>query len=123
MTEWIRKASLAMRPPWSIVVRYRFHIGRSGLGSPFYEIVGRIDENLDPGGGQAHVCRARLLLLSRHSFMEKERRTVEVKPGNPTKVPQLVSAERFRIPADRCSSVGHDQHHRDGGARIRVTHT
>jgi len=82
MTKWIGKASLTMRPTWRIVLSYRFHIGCANLSSPFYEVIGRIDENLDPGGRQAHVRGARLLLLTRHSFVEKERRAIEVKPSN-----------------------------------------
>jgi hypothetical protein len=32
---------------------------------------------------------------------------VEVKCGNPIEVPQLPSAERFRVPGDRRGSVRH----------------
>jgi hypothetical protein len=72
MSERIGKASLTMHPPRRVVIGKPFHVGRPSLSSPFDEYVGRIDENLDPGGRQAHICRARLLLLTRHSFVEKE---------------------------------------------------
>ena len=72
MTKWIGKASLTMRSPRRIVLSYRFHIGRTSVCSPFYEVIGRIDEDLDPGRRQAHVRRARLLILTRHSFVEEE---------------------------------------------------
>jgi len=81
MTKWIGKASLTMRSPRRIVLSYRFHIGCTSLCSPFYEVIGRIDEDLDPGRRQAHLPRARLLSLTRHSFVEKERRAIEVKPS------------------------------------------
>src|ERR1019366_9610265 len=123
MTKWIGNASLTMWPPWRIVLSYRFHIGRASLCSPFYEVIGRIDENLDPGRRQAHVRRARLLILTRHSFVEKERRVIEVEPSDAVKVPQLAGAKRLRVPADRCGSVGDDQHHREGWARSRVAHS
>ena len=64
MTKWIGKASLTMQPPRRIVLSYRFHIGRASLSIPFYEVIGRIDEDFDPGRRQAHVRRARLL----HSY-------------------------------------------------------
>jgi hypothetical protein len=123
MTKRIGKASLTMRPPWRIVLSYRFHIGRASVCSPFYEVIGRIDENLDPGGRQAHVRRARLLILTRHSLVEEERRAIEVKPSNAVKVPQLGGAKRPRVPADRSGSIGHDQHHREGWARGLVAHS
>ena len=37
----------SMRPPWRLVLSYRFHIGRASLCSPFYEVIRRIDEDLD----------------------------------------------------------------------------
>jgi len=123
MTKWIGKASLTMRPPWRVVLAYRFHVGRASLCSPFDEVIGRIDENLDPGGRQAHGSRARLLILTRHGFVEEERRATEVKPSNAAKVPQLAGAKRRRVPPDRCVSVGHDQHHREGWARSRAAHS
>jgi hypothetical protein len=123
MTKWIGKASLTMQPPRRIVLSYRFHIGRASLCSPFYEVIGRIDEDFDPGRRQAHVRRARLLILTRHSFVEKEWRAIEVKPGNAVKIPQLAGAKRLRVPADRGGSVGHDQQHREGWVRSRVAHS
>src|ERR1035438_10172247 len=93
MTKWIGKASLTMRSPRRIVLSYRFHIGRTSLCSPFYEVIGRIDEDLDPGRRQAPVRRARLLILTRHSFVEEERRAIEVKPSNAVKIPQLAGAK------------------------------
>ncbi len=82
MTKWIGKASLTMQSPRRIMLRPRFHIDRASLCSPFYEGVGRIDEDFDPGRRQAHVGRARLLILTRHSFVQKEGRAIEVKPSN-----------------------------------------
>jgi hypothetical protein len=123
MTKWIGKASLTMQPPRRIVLSCRFHIGRASLCSPFYEVIGHIDEDFDPGRRQAHVRRARLLTLTRHSFVEKEWRAFEVKPGNAAKIPQQPGAEPLRIPADRGGSVGHDQHDREGWARSRVAHS
>ena len=63
MTKWIGKASLTMRPPWRIVFSCGFHVGRASSCSPFYEVIGGIDEDLDPGRCQAHVRRARLLIF------------------------------------------------------------
>ena len=123
MTKWIGKASLTMQPPRRIVLSYRFHIGRASLCSPFYEVIGRIDEDFDPGRRQAHVRRARLLILTRHSFVEIERRAIKVEPSNAVKVPQLAGAKRLRVPAGRGGGVGHDQHHREGRARSRVAHS
>lgn len=82
MSKWIGEASLTMRSPWRIVLSYRFYIGRASLCSPFYEVIGCIDEDLDPGRRQAHVRRARLLIPTRHTFVDKERRAIEVKPSN-----------------------------------------
>jgi hypothetical protein len=123
MTKWIGKASLTMQPPRRIVLSYRFHIGRASSCSPLYDVIGRIDEDFDPGRRQAHVRRARLPILTRHSFVEKEWGAIEVKPGNAVKIPQLAGAKRLRVPADRGGSVGHDQHHREGWARSRVAHS
>jgi hypothetical protein len=123
MTKWIGKASLTMQPPRRMVLSCGFHVGRASLCSLFYEVIGGIDEDFDPGRRQAHVRRARLLILTRHGFVEKEWRAIEVKPGNAVKIPQLAGAQRLRVPADRSGSVGHDQHYRKGWARRRVTHS
>ena len=112
MTKWIGEASLTVRPPRRVVRADRFHVGRASLCSPFDEVIGRIDENLDPGGRQAHGSRARLLILTRHGFVEEERRATEVKPSNAAKVPQPAGTKRRRVPLHRCVTVGHDQHHR-----------
>jgi hypothetical protein len=123
MTKWIGKASLAMQPPWRVVLSDRFHICRASLCSPFYEVIGRVDEDFDTGRRQAHLRRARLLILTRHSLVEKERRAIQVKPSNALKIPQLAGAKRPCVPADGSGSVGHDQHHREGWARSRVAHS
>ena len=122
MTEWIGKTSLTMRPPRRVVLSCRFHVGRASLGSPFDEVIGRVDENLYPGRRQAHRSRALLLILARHGFVDKERRATEVEPGNAAEVPQLAGAKRRRVPPHRCISVGHDQHHREGWSRGRNAH-
>jgi len=105
-----------MQPSRRIVLSYQFHIGRASLCSPFYEVIGRIDEDFDLGRRQARVHRARLVIHTWHSFVEKEWRAIEVRPGNAVKIPQLAGAKRLRVPADRGGSVGHDQHHRKGWA-------
>jgi hypothetical protein len=51
MTEWIGKASLAMRPPWNIVVRHRLHIGRAGLSNSLYEFPGASTQTRSAGLG------------------------------------------------------------------------
>src|SRR5664279_3379267 len=81
MTEWIGEASLTMWTPWCIVLNHRFHLGRASLSRPLYEVIRRSDEHFDPGRRQAHVRRARLLLLARHSFVEEEWRAIEVEPS------------------------------------------
>jgi hypothetical protein len=73
-------------------------------------VFGRIEEDLDAGGRHAHIRRARLLLLARHGFVEKEWCAAKVKRGNPIKIPQLAGAKRFGVPGGRRCSVGHDQH-------------
>lgn len=76
MTKWIGEASLTMQPPRRIVLSCWFHIGRAGLGGSLDEVIGRTDEDFDPGRRQAHVRRAGLLILTWHSFVEKEWRAI-----------------------------------------------
>ena len=82
MTKGIGKASLTMGTPLRVVVSCLFHIGRAGLHSALYELIGSGDENLDPSGCEACLSRAQLLPLTRHSFVEKECRATELKPSN-----------------------------------------
>ena len=123
MTKGIGKTSLTMGSLWRVVVSCLFHIGRAGLHSALYELIGSGDENLDPSGCEAGLSRAQLLPLTRHSFVEKEWRATELKPGNAAQVPQLSGAKRCLIPPHRSISVGHDQHHREGWLRIRGIHS
>lgn len=123
MTKGIGETSLTMATPWCVVVSCLFHIGRPGLRSALYELIGSGDENLDPSGCEAGLCRAQLVPLTRHSFVEKEWRATELKPSNAAQVPQLFGAKRRPIPPHRSISVGHDQHQREDWLRIRVVHS
>ena len=123
MTKGIGKTSLTMGTPWCVVVSGLFDIGRAGLHSARYELIGNSDEDLDPSGCEAGLSRAQLLPLTRHSFVEKEWRATQLKPSNAAQVPQLSGAKRRLIPPHRSISVGHDQHHREGWLRIRVVHS
>ena len=123
MTEGIGKTSLTVGTPWCVVVNCLFYLGRPGLRSPLYELIGSRDENLDPSCCEAGLRRTALLPLAWHSFVEKEWRSTELKPRNAAQVPQLSGAKRRRIPPHRSVSVGHDQHHREGWLPSRAVHS
>lgn len=120
MTERIGKAALTMWSPRRVVLSDRFHIDGSRLCSPCNEFIRRIDEDLDPRRRQTHGGRTRLLLLARHSLVQEERCAIQMKPGDAVKVPQQAGAQRTRVPADRSSCIGNDQHHRQSCTRIPV---
>ena len=87
MAKGIREPALTMGTTWCGVVSGLFHIGRPGLRSPLYELIGSGDENLDPSGCEAGFCRAHLLPFARHSFVQEEWRATELEPRNAAQVP------------------------------------
>lgn len=125
MSERIGEAALAMHSPRGFMVGRGFYRRRAGLPRVINEAVWFINEDLDPRGGQAGVARALLCLPAWYSLVNEERRAVDLKAGNSAEVPQLGGAQCRRVPADRRSRVGNDQHHRKkrrGGFAIRRLH-
>ena len=83
MTEGIGKTSLTMGTPWRVVVGGLFDIGRPGLHSPLYELIGSSDENFDPVVVKP-ASRAPLLPY-RHGFVEKNGAPPSSSPATPPK--------------------------------------
>ena len=123
MPEGISEAPLHMRPPRDFMVCRILYVCCSGLSGAMDQFVGVIDENLDTRRGQPHMAWARLCRLARYGFVQKERCSIQVKPRDPTEVPQLRSAERSCVPVNRRCSVGNDQHDRMDGRATAQSRT
>ena len=110
MPERIREASLPVCSPRGLVHGHVLDVRRTMSSRAVDQVVGIVDEYLDPRGGQPDFGRARLTFFAWYCFVQKERRATQVEPGHPIQVPQLSRAERCPVPTDRSAGVRHDQH-------------
>lgn len=92
MPERIREPSLAMSSPRGFAIDRRLYVGRAGFGGAIDEVARLIDEELDPGGGQPNVGRARLFRLAWYGLMYEEWGAVYMKAGHASQVPELARA-------------------------------
>ena len=113
VTERIAETALAMNSPRRRVIRRGFYRRRARFGSAIDEAARLIDKDLDPRGGQPNVGRAGLRIAARHRLVNEERGAVEMESGNSAQVSEFARVECRFVPADRRSSVGNDQHHRN----------
>ena len=112
MPERIRKASLAMSSPRGLMIGGMLDIRRTGPGGAIDERSGFLNEDLDPSGGQANICRAWLVRLAWDGLMHEEGSAFDVEPGDPAQIPEHTRTECRPVPADGCCAVGDDQHDR-----------
>ena len=83
MPERIREASLAMSSPRGLMIGGMLDIARAGPGGAIDERSRFVNEDLDPSGAQANVCRAWLVRFAGDGLMHEEGSAFDVEPGDP----------------------------------------